>query len=94
MKNVVERQKKTCIFLLRRDLCDIIESHTEEDFELDVSCAGIFVTFSPGLNLCEFTWTEADLIPALSEHFDVNVTSIHVDQCEESPGIWVCYKER
>ena len=86
MKNVTESQLKTCIFFLRDDFERIINSF---GFSMDVSLDGI--SFGD-LEEIEDVYDE-DVYGVLSDYFDVEVTSVHCDDCDYT-GIWVVYKNK
>ncbi len=87
MKNIRPNQLKKCIFLelgeFENIICDAIEDVTVE-YTLE------------GLDI----YTNEDGVPyekicnLLAEYFDVKkVISFHSDHCEDSPGVWIVYKE-
>lgn len=88
MKNVSERQLKTCIFLTQSELENILTEIEGKAITVNVSLYG--------LEPCdEGNQTDYDneyLNSVLSEYFDVEVTSVHCDDCEMT-GIWICYKD-
>ena len=88
MKNVRESQLKKCIFLTQTEMENILSKILNKIVTVNVDLYG--------LSAC----TEEDdggdidnnyLCEILSKYFEVNVTSIHIDDCDYV-GIWVCYK--
>jgi hypothetical protein len=86
MKNVKDYQLKKCIFMETEEFDNIIKSIFGENYEAEFSLEGIDVSSEfDGL-------TNEELNEGLSSYFDVTVTSVHIDDCDEI-GVWVCYKE-
>ena len=86
MKNVKDYQLKKCIFMETEEFDKIIKSIFGENYEAEFSLDGIDVSSEfDGL-------TNEELNEGLSSYFDVTVTSVHIDDCDEI-GVWVCYKE-
>ena len=87
MKNVLDTEKKTCIF------------KTIDDFERDVRTASkgnIEVTTElDGISFTDISTDDiADNInEIMSSYYDVKeITSIHIDDYDYT-GVWICYKE-
>lgn len=87
MKNVLDSEKKTCIF------------KTIDDFKRDVRTASngdINVTTElDGISFNDITKNDfADNInDIMADYYDVKeITSIHIDDCDYT-GVWICYKE-
>lgn len=87
MKNVLDSEKKTCIF------------KTIDDFKRDVLTASngdINVTTElDGISFNDITKNDfADNInDIMADYYDVKeITSIHIDDCDYT-GVWICYKE-
>lgn len=82
MKNAEDYRLKKCIFLEARKFCDIMDSlgiQAETGFE------GIFYSKN------DDDIDDEEVYKALSGYFDVNVTSVHCDDCDYM-GVWVVYK--
>lgn len=86
MKNVLDSEKKTCIF------------KTIDDFKRDVRTASKgSVKITTELDGISFEDTikndSADNINRLmADYYDVKeITSIHIDDCDYT-GVWICYK--
>lgn len=86
MKNVRETQLKKCIFFLF------------DEFEYVLKKLGITpylgryqISYSKMIDNDEEQVEDIDVCAALSEYFDVNVTSIHVDQLDRT-GVWIAYE--
>ena len=94
MKNVNPNQLKKCIFLYVQELEAILSAIYEEDVYIDVHHDGMEFILKSLKELHEH-----NVCQALSEYYDVNVTSIHIDDdtyifCNSvSVGVWVVYKE-
>ena len=88
MKNVSERQKKTCIFVRAWEYEDLVKS-------LFVDEGNVSVTFyEDGVSheLNDDSIDTSVLYSRLAEYFDVEtVTSVHLDNCLEL-GVWICYQ--
>lgn len=87
MKNVRENQLKKCIFLNQCDfqqiLCEVFDTNVYIHYSLE----GCWYEADNDLDI-----SDNDICVELSKYFDVNVTSVHIDDCEDI-GIWVVYKE-
>ena len=82
---------KTCIFMETEQYTNILEEIFGPKIRVDFSMDGIWV----GYDYDEYNETteEPDVEAKLAEYFGVSeVTSIHVDDCDEI-GVWICYKE-
>ena len=89
MKNVRENQLKTCIFLTTEELEEIMGKIFDTKVIIHCSLEGAwYETPLKDLDIDDDT-----LCAELSEYFDVNVTSMHIDDCEYV-GVWVCYKQK
>jgi hypothetical protein len=81
VRNLRKNQLKKAIFL------------TEDEF-VDIFGRKYDVHFSDGfVQVFEETGESVDFIPVLSEHFGVEVTSVHTDGCDIL-GVWIIYKEK
>lgn len=88
MKNVRENQLKKCILLTTEELEKLMSEIFETKVIVHCSLEGAwYETPLKDLDIDDDT-----LCTELSKYFDVNVTSIHIDDCEYI-GVWVCYKE-
>ena len=84
MKNVEKPQLKKCIFML----CDEFELIMKRlGFNAECGYDGIYFSKAN-----EIIYDE-DAYKALSDYFDVKVTSVHCDDCEYM-GAWIVYKEK
>ena len=88
MKNVRTNQLKKCIFVDAEEFTAIVQAIFDdiEGIKVDYTLEGLDVY---GNNDCIET---GDLYEKLSEYFDVNITSIHIDDCDYV-GVWIVYKE-
>lgn len=79
-------QLKTCIFLTVEEfecvLNEIYGQHITVHCDLD----GCWYESDKDLDICD-----SDICVELSRYYGVNVTSIHVDDCDIT-GVWICYK--
>lgn len=89
MKNIKENQLKKCIFMLeeefRKMFTNIFGEYDGEENEIDVEINAYEGIYFDAV-------TEEEVYEKISEYYGVNVTSIHIDQCDNI-GIWICYKE-
>lgn len=86
MKNVRENQLKKCIFMVLEEFNSVIKTVFGEKFEVDFGLNGISVwSRSEGIN-------DADIKEGLSKYFDVEVTSVHIDNYDRI-SVWICYKD-
>ena len=85
MKNVRENQLKKCIFKeydeFKRDVWEILG----DDVEISCDYDGIYFECDD-----EALYTE-EVLTGMSKYYDVEVTSIHIDDCEVI-GVWICYR--
>lgn len=87
MKNVRTNQLKKCIFTDVEELQAILSAIYEEDIDVNISLDGLWYESKSDLDI-----GDSDVCQALSEYYDVNVTSIHIDDCDYV-GVWIVYKE-
>lgn len=90
MKNVKDTQLKKAIFMEKEELEELVQELL--GWELDIEADGIYadeeeINVTPGMD-----W-ETELREKLSQYFDVNITSIHTDQCIGDIGVWLVYKD-
>lgn len=87
MKNVRPNQLKKCIFLDDEEFTAIVQAvFDNENIKVDYTFGGFDI-------YADEDWVEVgDLYEKLGEYFDVNVTSVHIDNCDYV-GVWVVYKE-
>lgn len=87
MKNVRPDQLKKVIFLTQTGLEVALSKVLQETVTANVSLYGLDVcTEDDGVD-------DRAICDALSKHFDVQVTSIHIDDCDHV-GVWVVYEEK
>lgn len=85
MKNVKKEQLKKCIFKeLEEFKCDVLVA-LGNDVEVTCDYDGIYFECNND-TLC----TE-EILVGISKYYDVDVTSIHVDDCDIT-GVWIVYK--
>lgn len=90
MKNVRENQLKKCIFMELDEYKHLIDKVT--DGLKAVECVfGLFYMCTYKAEKTNTYWNEGIEV-TLSKYFDVTVTSIHADDCEDCVGIWIVYK--
>ena len=87
MKNVRPNQLKKCIFVDVEELQAILSAIYEEDIIVHISLDGMWYEGETDLDI-----GDDDVCQELSKYYDVNVTSIHIDDCDYV-GVWVVYKE-
>lgn len=91
MKNVRLNELKKCIFMLYDDfdalICELTDGMAEVQYE-----DGMYITASFQANEADYEPTNEEILRQLSDHFGVNVTSFHSDDCDLR-GVWICYKE-
>ena len=89
MRNIKENKLKKCIFLTINELQDILSKVYNQKIIVHAELDGCwFEPTSSDIDICD-----DDIKTKLSEYFDTNVTSIHIDDCECDIGVWVVYKE-
>ena len=85
MKNVLQRQLKRVIFMRYEEFKELVTQLCGKDSYVDIDLEGI-----------EFYGPNGDsnsVIEALNEYYDVSISSIHIDDYVEEPGVWICYKQ-
>ncbi len=89
MRNIRENQLKKCIFMTTDEFSkvfvDIFGEYNEDTNEIDIE----FDTVD-GIYFCGIS--NEDVYIKLSKYFDINITSIHIDDFD-TIGVWICYKE-
>ena len=88
MKNIKPNQLKKCIFLTQTEMEQILTETLQKTVTVNVSLYGL----EPCTEDNDEDIDDCYLCNVLSGYFDVNVTSIHIDDCEYV-GVWVVYKE-
>lgn len=88
MKNVRINQLKKCIFVDAEEFEAIIQAIFDDidGIKVDYTLEGIDIYGDE-----EGVYGD-ELYKRLGEYFDVEVTSIHIDDCDYI-GVWVVYKE-
>lgn len=90
MKNVRPDQRKTCIFLTQTELEAVLSEILQKTVTANVSLYGLSVCtedeHSDDVDDCV-------ICDMLSKHFDVQVTSIHIDDCDHV-GVWIVCKDK
>ena len=87
MTNVRPNQLKKCIFTDVEELQAILSAIYEEDIDVHISLDGLWYESKSDLDI-----GNDDVCQVLSEYYDVQVTSIHIDDCDYV-GVWIVYKE-
>ena len=90
VKNVRENQLKKCIFMELDVFTKLIEEITDGLLTVEYE-DGIYITSTQKTEDTDTLWNE-NILETLSKYFDVEVTSLHSDNCEYV-GVWICYKE-
>lgn len=84
MNNIKHNQLKKCITLTVNEFKKIFVHIFEDNNNVDIE-----INAYEGIYFCGISAQE--VYTKLSEYFDVNVTSVHIDQ-EDLTGVWICYK--
>jgi len=86
MQNVREEQLRNCIFFFFKEFRDVLKK-----LGILAHLGKYSITYSDlgGEKQIE----DEDAYKALSEYLDVEVTSVHIDQKDET-GVWIAYNER
>ena len=89
MKNVRVNQLKKCIFVNAEEFETIVQAIFD-----DIKGIKVDYTFE-GLDVYgdEEGVANNDLYERLGEYFDVEITSIHIDDCD-CIGVWVVYQDK
>ena len=85
MKNVKENQLKKCICKEYEEFRQDILIALGNDVEIFRDCDGIYFECN-GFPL----YTE-EVLAGMSKYYDVDVTSIHIDDCDLA-GVWIVHK--
>lgn len=81
MKNTEQYQLKNAISMKYKEFLELMEK------------LGFLMDYDNGLYLADNSRTDEDAMNALSEYFDVKVTSVHVDDHADM-GVWIVYKDK
>lgn len=84
--NVDQSQLKKAIFMLEEEFQNLL---ADFDMKADIGYDGICISDISG----ETFYDDETLNEILSEHFGVNVTSTHADDCD-LVGVWIVYKSQ
>lgn len=90
MENVRENQLKKCIFMELDDFNNLIDKVTDGLKTVEYEF-GMYYADTDKAEETDIYWNE-DIEVTLSKYFDVTVTSVHADDCEECVGIWIVYR--
>lgn len=88
MKNIESYSLKNCIFMTNDEYDRLLRTLTSGDIDVSYDFEGISYTSVNGNE----SYTHEYINNLLSKHFDVTVTSVHIDDCDYI-GVWICYKE-
>jgi uncharacterized pyridoxamine 5'-phosphate oxidase family protein len=91
MKNVRDSQIKKCFFFTEEEFKEIFVELFGE-YDEDTNEVDIEIDLIEGIYFCGIS--NQDVYTKLSEYFDVEVTSVHSDSCQECIGIWIVYKDK
>ena len=87
MKNVRENQLKKCIFMeadeFKKVFANVFGEYDEDTNEIEVEFG------YDGIYFCAIS--NEDVYKELSKYFDVEITSIHIDDFDVM-GVWIVYK--
>lgn len=90
--NKKDRQLRNCIFLTFDEYKSLIFELTDGLKQVLYEYDGIYYTNTKEANNTQTYWN-GDIEDALSKYFDVEVTSVHADDCDCGYlGIWICYR--
>lgn len=90
MKNVCGYKLKKCIFYTLDEYERLIKNLLGED--VSVTLDDFTELYYESINDEDEGISFYEIKAALDKHFDVEVTSIHTDGCEET-GVWIVYQE-
>ena len=94
MKNLERTLKKTCLFMDCYDFMKLVKRLTgwevdcTTDYGIELDAEELDEAFDG--DVAAF---EAELKEALGDYFGTTVTSVHTDNCEDCPGVWIVYVE-
>lgn len=91
MKNTDKYSLKKCIFMTLDSFKELVLELTNGLKKVQYELDGIYFEDTDEAEESETYWNEY-MTDTLSKYFDVQVTSIHTDDCEVL-GVWICYKE-
>lgn len=95
MQNVKATQLQKCILLTKDEFLETLKTLFGDDVHCDTDYDGIYIyTGERGDGWEEdehVDLTVEEVCDALSKHFDVEVTSYHVDSCEYVE-FWIAYR--
>ncbi len=85
MKNAKQSQLKKCIYKEYEEFKQDVLIALGNDVEIYRDCDGIYFECN------EVPLYTVEVLAGISKYYDVEVTSIHIDDCELL-GVWICYK--
>lgn len=91
MRNVECYNLKKCILMRFESYARLISKLTNGLKEVKYEYDGMYHSDTDKAIEEEKYWNE-DILKTLSNYFDVEVTSVHTDDCDVL-GVWICYKE-
>jgi hypothetical protein len=87
MRNIREDQIRTAIIMSSEEYEQTVSEALGKEIAVHFEMDGLWYETKT-----EDEVEDEDIKKGLSEYFDVQVTSIHIDDCEES-GVWICFIE-
>ena len=90
MKNVRENQLKKCIFMELDEFKNLVNRVTDGLKQVEYELDGIYYEDTEKAEETDIYWNKY-MNETLSEYFDVEVTSVHTDDCDVI-GVWICYR--
>ena len=97
VKNVKDTQLKKCIFLTLNEYRELILELSlglkDVKYEEGIYYEDTAKAYIDDVYLEDITDEGSGINEVLSEYFNVEVTSVHTDDCDVV-GVWICYKEK
>ena len=90
MKNANENQLKKCIYLRFSEFECLIDEITDGLVMVNNNEDGLWFEHTNKAEEIDTYWNE-DIQETLSKYYDVDITSIHIDDCGYL-GVWICYR--
>lgn len=88
MRNIEKYNTCGCITMSDSDFLELIDTLTDGLLSVEFNYDGLSFYHSKKAEETDTYWNE-DINKTLSDYFETNVTSIHIDDAE-SPLVWIC----
>lgn len=92
MRNIKNEILKKCIFISFEDFKSLVEKVTDGLLTAGYDLEGIWYEATNKAEAEGVYWQE-DIEETLSKYYDIEITSIHADDCDDIK-VWICYQDK